>query len=388
MKAYEVHATVTDEVCVAIGQGASNEYPTLDFVPGTSWWGALAGMTGIRAGQIPSQDFMTVFYSGEVVFSNLNPARAGRRAHPIPLSVRTNKSSPGFASDPPGFTFRSSRTGTDVTLRPKGAVDWLRDGMPKSFEPDLQNMRGWYVGFEAGPESVDFATVTRGCNEVIDQPGVTAEGQLFSRENLQSGETLQGYLRALSDQAEHALESVLADVIAKQGHQDADGVITLPFVTVGRAPGAVSLMLFPVPSGALPCDCSPKDDDEEILVTCASDTLLVDSWFAPLCKIPPNMLSAHLSDAGHAVMVEGPIYHFCSMREIAGWNGAYGRPREAETAIAAGSAFAYCVEWGGLVPAEKRNRMLRLQQRGLGLRRAEGFGEIRVNDPIHWLSQK
>jgi len=375
MKTYIVTAPIIDEVCIAERYGAANEYLSLNYIPGTTWWGAIASLTGIRHHQRPPEHFRRIFYSGDVIFTNLYPMSGEERAHPVPLSARTRKGAPGFRKEDTESLFCDF---DEKQLYPEGVVDWLYEGPPSAYEPDwapMSDWADWYVGDPPLCESVAVKMMIRGHNDRSGRSGTTREGLLFTRQNIARGEKFQGALRALTPEGEEFLEELV------QNHLGSE-----PFeIPIGRQPGCVQIELED--SGDAPPYWQPPpqidgDDDFILTITLLSNTLLLDHWLRPLSFLPPGEVAEALEL--DTVAVEGPYYHFSALREVSSWHGAYSRARAAELAVAAGSAFLYCVEWPKEVSEDERVRRLSVwQQRGVGLRTAEGFGEIRVNDPFH-----
>lgn len=67
------------------------------------------------------------------------------------------------------------------------------------------------------------------------------------------------------------------------------------------------------------------------------------------------------------------------MRRVTGWSGLWGLPREDALAIGMGSVFVVRFE-----QEPDFGALLRLQEEGIGERKAEGFGRVTVADPFHW----
>jgi CRISPR-associated protein Csx10 len=366
MKTYLVKAEVEEEVCVADRHSAGNEYQTLDYIPGTVWWGAIAERTGIQPGDPPSEQFRVAFYSDQVIFTNLYPESEGLRSHPVPLSARTSKSAPGFyQTEKPVF-----RDEKDKRLYPAGVVDWLYD-QPEEFEPDREPMRGWYTGDPPACKSVSVQRTLRGHNDRAGRQGVTREGRLFARQNLARGTRFQGALRAVTPEGEAALDWLVQNVLD----------VTRMELPVGRKPGCIALELSD--RGNVPLVWQPPvtGESEIISVTLLSDAILYDPYLRPLRWLPAGEVKEAL---GRGVEEIEWMAHFSAVRAVFGWNGAYARPREMEIAVVAGSAFCYGVTWSKQMSQVERENCLNIfQQRGIGLRRSEGFGEIRINDPFH-----
>ena len=376
MKSYIVEATVLDEVCIAERHSAGNEYMGLDHIPGSTWWGGVAALTGIRPGITPSENFCAVFYSGDVVFTNLYPMFDEiLRSHHIPLSARTPKFAPGFKheADP---LFVDEVNGETQHLFPDGVMDWLLNGTPGHFDSGVEGISGWYAGEPPDCRSVNVSMVLRGHHERSALSGVPREGNLFSRQNIARGEKFQGALRATTPEGEAALEWLVNEYLQGLSVE----------LSVGRQPGRLKIDLQENLDTLLPWQKEPAVDTENredyVSLTLLSDAILPDKWLRPHRHIPGNEVE---NACGNRVEVSGPESHFSAVREIMGWNGAYSRPRESEWAIVAGSAFLYTMKWSQDVPTEERmNILTAFQSRGIGLRRSEGFGEIRINDPFHW----
>jgi Uncharacterized protein predicted to be involved in DNA repair (RAMP superfamily) len=75
------------------------------------------------------------------------------------------------------------------------------------------------------------------------------------------------------------------------------------------------------------------------------------------------------------------IYQQASIRRITGWQELWGTPRTNEYAIETGSVFIF------KCPLAQRDALLptlyHLEETGIGKRRAEGFGRIRISDEFH-----
>ncbi len=75
------------------------------------------------------------------------------------------------------------------------------------------------------------------------------------------------------------------------------------------------------------------------------------------------------------------VYQNASTKQVMGWNELWGLPRTKEIAIETGSVFLFS---STAEPHEKLLRALfELEERGIGQRKAEGFGRICVSDSFH-----
>ena len=371
MKDYALTAMVEDEICIAIRQEAGNQYETLDFIPGRLTWGAFASLTGIRPGQTPSKEFLTAFYSEEVIFASLYSTLSGdnERSRPIPLSARTLKQSPGFTQDELGDT--PGQMGG-------GICDWLINGVPKDVDQeDYIRHHGFYIGDPPTCQTVKVPRTFMTQHERDNLRGVTREGRLFSRQTIPKGEIFLGFLRSNSDEGDKAIEWLL-----KKIDLPIPGELGVP---LGRSPGRIILRIEEVESsGKFVTSRTLAETDIHdgfFTITCLSETILLDAFLRPLKCLPEETVQAHLGDT----LASCELYsHFSGTRIVQGWHGAYQRPCEEEVAIAKGSAFCFCYELAEEKATQDLVQALNvLQRKGLGLRRAEGFGEIVINDPFH-----
>lgn len=375
MWTYLVTAEVLDEICLAKRGSAGNIYFSNDYIPGTVWWAALAALTGIRPGEEPKMEFKRVFYSGDIIFSHLYPLEEynNTRTLPLPLSARVRKSQPGFKN---GIELYGEMVNDQrISIYPGGVWDWLNTGHPQVYKSDWQPFTGWYVLTANGGLKSACRFSLRGHTDMAGRSGAATQEALFLRQNIVRQQKFQGYLRIMTQDAYDAL---LPFIIPDE--YDNNPLI----VSVGRQPGTIALSFEKRDSDYLPWRNEPStgvDDVSCLTVTFLSPGILLDSRLRAYSYLPAEEVALAL---GREVKVEGPIECFSAIHNIGGWNGAYGRPKEIDLAIAAGSAFSYLIQWPSDFTQEERIKRLRYwQNRGLGWRRAEGYGEIYLENPFH-----
>ncbi|HEY6407703.1 MAG TPA: hypothetical protein VIY29_09575, partial [Ktedonobacteraceae bacterium] len=81
------------------------------------------------------------------------------------------------------------------------------------------------------------------------------------------------------------------------------------------------------------------------------------------------------------------IYQAVGTRRLSGWNELWGLPRANEYAIDTGSVFLFGSD---ITPDEDKDKdnvlwqaLFKLEEEGIGRRKAEGFGRVCVSDPFH-----
>lgn len=109
-----------------------------------------------------------------------------------------------------------------------------------------------------------------------------------------------------------------------------------------------------------------------------SDLLITDQWLRPAGT--PTGVADELGRAlGVKLRPAADRFATASYQtsRVDSWHGRWGLPRPSQVGLSAGSVLDFAVVEGTVTP----EAIGRLHVHGLGLRRAEGFGQVRVNDP-------
>ena len=369
MMIYSINAEVIDDICIVRSQSATNIYETMDYIPGRVIWGALAGLTGIKPGGVPPDEFIEVFYSGRVIFTNLYPSAADNayvRTFPVPLSARTKKSAPGFTND----ECLSTKNGWG-----EGVCDWLIDGVPENVELEEWKQHPYFYTKDSGYKTIGHSLTYSMHHERDNLRGTTKKGRLFTRVNIAKGSRFVGYLKVMdgiTGQAKRLIEELCKNI---EVH---------PELYIGRKPGRIGLKITEAHDYYNDVGLNgPSDGRIKFTITCYSDTIITEDgkYFRYLSYIPSKLIEKELSGV---IKNCNLVRWFSSTTPVHGWHGVYRRPAEVEIAIQRGSAFLYEAEVENGIDEDSLKEALKsLQFRGIGLRRSEGFGEIRINDPFH-----
>lgn len=108
-------------------------------------------------------------------------------------------------------------------------------------------------------------------------------------------------------------------------------------------------------------------------ITLLSDALLRDLHGQPIACLDSNTLAAYLELPEGALTIDDE-HSFSATTEISGFNRYWKLPLPQEYALAAGSVISF-----RLAQPLSAEQATRLEQRGIGARRAEGFGRIAFN---------
>jgi CRISPR-associated protein Csx10 len=186
----------------------------------------------------------------------------------------------------------------------------------------------------------------------IDETGIARDGVLFTRESLNQGQVFRGTLITG--------DPVLLGILASLGTVRVGGRRT----THGLAD--VSIRDVPPPE-------PEQIDDYHLVVRLRSPGIFTDDFGRPSCDPNPSELE-DLLGPGSKVADRWTRWH-----QAGGWHAASGLPKPTELAVAAGSTYLISSER----PVEP-SLLAHLGQRGLGLRRHEGFGELATRPVLAW----
>jgi len=125
--------------------------------------------------------------------------------------------------------------------------------------------------------------------------------------------------------------------------------------------------------------------EEEFVIfslTFLTDTILFDDFLRPCRSITAYQIAERLGLNKSSVCRSGV---YTGTRLIAGWNAAHRLPKENDIAIVAGSVFLFAVRKKDLEEKEINllQRLIDMENKGIGWRRSEGFGQVLVCDPFH-----
>jgi CRISPR-associated protein Csx10 len=217
--------------------------------------------------------------------------------------------------------------------------------------------------------------------------GTAESGLLFSQEAVQEGQYFRGVVRINSnkvDELQTRLESVL-----QPGTQLRLGAAR------SRGLGLVEVIGWSDPWSTLDLESrvmsfnkavrelsryyeGGSDGTTYIALTLEGHVILRDKAKLPV----PNLQDQ--SDLSELLGLNGVTLgrHVILPAEVRGWDALRGLPKHDEPALGRGSVFFFRVEPGS--EASVQERLSTIESEGLGRRRSEGFGRVRVCDPFHY----
>ncbi|WP_052887895.1 RAMP superfamily CRISPR-associated protein [Thermogemmatispora carboxidivorans] len=404
---------------------APSGFGCLDYLPGTSLAGSLAGLHRLL---YPTQrdEFSRLFLSGRVQFPDLllaplvshgekkNKAQqeiALSPVHPLPRTAQSCKRHPGF----------KSASGQEADENGHGVRDtlfaWAAFALQPSDEPQaikalknlhscpieecsasMQSITGCYARHNGTFHLADY----RGRRHLQTHTGIdrlrgtVQEEILYNREVLDEGTCFWGLVKASDEEA-----PLLQRFIEEAGHS---GLVRIGTGRT-RGLGAVELTLTPLQDAAtslarfrerlLTFDRRLKDylashelcNDQKpfyFALTLYSPTILCDEFLRYRGRIDETALAELLGPPFTSDDLRC-LHTAAALRRVTGWNDLWGLPRPAEYAIERGSVFLFAYwERSGAGLDRLIEALFRLEEEGIGRRRNEGFGRVCVSDPFHF----
>ena len=316
---------------------AGNVIATRDHIPGSMLLPALdkklRTLLGDKACELTSH-----LAAGRIQIRNAYPCKDGHRLLPVPAALMAEKEAPGkIINELCGHT-------ADGTQRKQLRVGYVP-------EAGLTN-----TGDDKSPLITvkTIATTHAVIDDRVQRP--TADvGGVFTYEAIAPGQTFRTEIRIA--------KSVLANV--------PDANLLNGNLRIGRAKkddyGLVKATASKVADGR-----AAPSDRRQFTLWLASPALIRDERLRPITDA--HSLAVWLGKQ-LGVILKREIAFARSIRDD-GWNNAWKEPRPTRFGLAAGSCFHFSA-----TENITANKLLALETAGIGERRGEGYGEIRI-DPV------
>lgn len=417
MPDYLITLELLEPACIATQKGVGNVIPTLDYIPGSSVRGAIAELwlqansaRDAEGNFTINDEFERLFLSEAVHYGNctLNHSR------PIPLTAMSCKYYDGFSGSEPGkhgvIDLLAAGAGTALVQNGSSVVT----SCDKCPEPiGILDAYNGYCRFESGVYKKErlrkrFMARTR-ISEYFD---AAHHGDLYTRIALEAGQKFKGKLTLSPATDRGILESLL---------QKSQNEIHLGGAK-SRSTGRTKINLHNYPSGWPNENGVALSERFDLLqerltglpgafftVTAISDVILSDNYLryktwldmADLIQAIQHWQGAEktpapeIADTAQFLDQFELVRGWCQSHQVSGWQAAWKIPKFDEMAIAAGSVFLFRFKEprtfsnAPLGSSGKSEReiffaaMQGLETYGVGERRNEGFGQIRICDYFH-----
>lgn len=300
-------------------------FQCLDYIPGSSLRGAVAELFDSQGIKPDSPQFKDIFVNSNVRFGNLyyKDSNINDIQYPPPLSgyyCKADKNHHPLDCLKREIPDNCPKCGSRMVNKP------IQSGVKKTIS--MHN-------------AIDFSTQT------------TEEKKLFYYELICEGQSFCGKIK--SPNKEYLCEILK---VIKDRFYLGKGIT--------RGLGEVSVINPRITESQAKLD---KIDDM-VTITLFSDAILMNENSTFLRTLTGRYLG--LGD----IMPEKAFTH---TREITLWNSAAGLPRETVIALVAGSCFFFRLPNS----RELTDKLNQIESEGIGIRREQGFGEVKINDERH-----
>jgi CRISPR-associated protein Csx10 len=324
-----------------------NVVETLDYIPGTHLLRIIfKKLSGLGV------DLVSAIAHGDIILTNATLEVNQQQGRPVPLALFYKKLGGGLDK------------GGEVYNR------FCED------EPDgqLKGYRAGYIDSTDGNNLPRYKTVqmTVGTHNTIEdkfQRPTSDLGGVYSYEAIQPGTKLQAKLK---------LKKSIADMLDKKDWRK----LLKGNYRIGQSKkddyGDIELSVLDNPE---PKKESSATNNKELTVWLLSDVLLRDERLRPTTDIKylEQELEKHLNVQLETKSCdEKKLAYLARTHRIDSWQVRWGLPRPSLVGLTAGTCVVFEIIEGTL----EQNLLAQIQSRGIGERRAEGYGQISLNDPI------
>lgn len=368
----------TDEPLVLARRNeAGSLFETQQIIFGTRLRGAFAGQFATQNDLTDPEtyaQFVRLFFRDTIEFANLYPAL--RRdtylypAIPAPKDFLTCKIYSGFGKERHGAKgFAGQPVNTPLYC-------WHDDCNGK--ETALQSLLPNFVAIEEDFLREHSVSSHSEMHQQIDQLTQRVAGDnLFGYTVLETGQYFVGELQFDDEETWLSFQKLTAIPA------EADQPFTLYLgKALWRGYGRVTAcwQLYddqePPTLIRLPVSQRVNNPQQILTMTLLTDAIIVDEWGRHLNSFEPAWLQEEL---GLQIEPES-LNVFAQTRQVDGFNAYLGLSRPRDIALVAASAVGFKL----LTPPDDwLSRLEKIEQRGIGLRRLEGFGRVVFNHPIY-----
>jgi CRISPR-associated protein Csx10 len=327
-----------------------NLVETLDYIPGTHLLKLITKkISGLGV------DLGSAIANSDIIITNATLEVNKQQGRPVPLALFYEKLGGGLD---------------------KGGKVYNRFIEPEQ-DGQLKGYRAGYIDSTDGTTLPHYETIKMSVgthNTIEDQVQRTTKdsgGGIYSYEAIQAGTKLQAKLK---------LRQSIADVLDKNSKNWRE---SLPGnYRIGQSKkddyGDISLEVLSNPQSKYQ---NPKINNNELTVWLLSDVLLRDERLRPTTDIKyfkaelEKYLKVEFEIKSGA---DTKLTFIARTHRIDSWQVHWGLPRPSLVGLAAGTCIVFEVKEGTL----KQELLTEIESRGIGERRAEGYGQICFNDPI------
>ena len=375
--AFDITLELRQPISCAVRQ-LGNLQTCLDYLPGRALAKPVLSALHKLA---PDYPWLREFADGGLVIAHAYPDIEGVRGVPAPFSLYYDKAQGAQGGELYNLMWQSAeaiqKEHPDTQLKVLGGGYVSPELSPESPSQPPRGRSGLQLPRHAVPKIL----VQRNAVEHQSQRPTSAVGGIYSREAIAAGQIYRSVLRLSGDAYSALKNSEKAQNGSEAAQKSLQEAVQQAFTSTrigGGAPGCGEVharAARPRTYSELP-SCG---DGKQLLVYCAADVMLDAQavCLQPLEVVLLEAINQVLEEKAALRRTDNFIDVALRTRLDGGWNPRWGLPRESAIVLAAGS----CLVLQRARPFAA-HELSALQQRGLGRRRGEGYGELICNPPF------
>lgn len=371
MKRLEIRLYSESPSSFLSSRAVSNVEKTLDYIPGSTLRGALA--KELLKTEKPNETFKELFTKDRIHFCNLYK----EKAKPLPLSALSCKYQPGFQGDSDGQhgvldillpLIKEKEDGVELPLKYQECQHKFSDDIMCS--APMKKYRGYYS------DSLKTVTVSKrlvyltAISSVLE---TAVESNLYSLEVIEEAQYFEGEVLIFDDSLSDKINGIINDLnhlLLGSDKSRGHGHFKIKNHTIANNQDKISDIQSRIDK--FNNKLGLNDGNTYFSITLQSDAIITDHFMRYKTVIESSDIGIEFSDI---------ILCIADNQIISGWNSLLQLPKEDVIAIIKGSVFVFKIKnlHKGTV-----NILYKLETEGIGKRKAEGFGRLKVCDPFHW----
>lgn len=386
---YQIELILKSPVCISNKQKVENTIQTLDFIPGQTIRGALAEHFLRENNNVSDTDlFASLFLNNKVVF----PDCYIDKTRVIPLTAMTCKYKPGFREHPD----KGEKHGALDFLIPLSIYEFDENNLNKNIfecqydnakcKAPMEKMFGYYkkVGENLFQKRIPTTRLLTH-NRLSDY--FESSRKIYSIQALEEGQVFYG---ELDKETFELLKKEIGNVTIYLGTARTRGLGEVQ-VNIGKTTNFFQRNKSDIKERyfGLKKEFEKNSYKAALFSVTLSSTVIVRDEilrYKSYIDIKDIFDSVFLSDNEKDLLKTFSLVNaWTSTQLIMGWNNRLKLPKENQIGITRGSVFLFASKDKKSIDEQKLIRVLgKIEQNGIGERRNEGFGKVRICDEFHW----
>lgn len=355
----------------------SNTSAGLPYLPGTTFRGALAGAC-LRYGINPDgAGFQDVFLENPVFFPDLLPAQGpGQSAFPLPATACSCKRFPGFK-------LLNEAHGAGDTLASMAAARQLGHPLKKAnichCQQDMKPFTGFWNGNPDEPNKTDSTLVYQRHTGIDRHTGTVAPSIFYVTQGIaecrkgKDGKYYDQYLTGATylseSQYEFILKQLEQSLFAGADRTRGMGELKITLKQIEEETLNISVWSKKFRAKVEKLSGKPLQEGLYFSVGFNSHIILVDQFLRPEAQVILDFPDIE------------PVLRVVNHHQVRGWQSSWQLPKPEDPALAMGGVCLF--RYTGKDTDGLSAFLSRIMKDGIGLRRAEGFGRLRICDSLH-----